>query len=357
MKINKLLVLALLTSIFISSCSEDSDDTPVVPKGNYENGLLISHEGNFGQGNASVSFVSDDLLTVENNVFSNVNGSPLGDTAQSIAFSDEFAYVVLNVSNKIEVLNRYTFESVATINSGLLNPRYMTVSNGKGYVTNWGDGGDSTDDFVAIIDLDTNTVSNTIQVGEGPEYILENEYLLYVSHKGGWGVNNIISVIDISDNNVGTIEVNDAPGAMALDSNGNLVVLCSGANQYWLTPAVETLASITRISTNNSAILDVMEFAQGEHPSIMTHDDDDELFYVLNGEVYELDDSSDVLPTSAILDVSSISAYGISVDDDTLYVANSNFTEESDLLIYDLDSASLIETVELSIGAAKIYFN
>ncbi|KAA5823523.1 YncE family protein [Algibacter amylolyticus] len=356
MKINKLLVLALLTSIFITSCSEDSDDNPVVPKGDYENGLIVSHEGNFGQGNASVSFVSDDFLTVENNVFSNVNGAPLGDTAQSITFSDDLAYIVLNVSNKIEVVNRYTFESVATINSGLVNPRYMTISNGKGYVTNWGDGGDSTDDFVAVIDLATNTVSNTIHVGEGPEYILEKGYMLYVSHKGGWGVNNIISVIDTTDNNVGTLEVNDAPGAMAFDSNGNLVVLCSGANQYWLTPAVETLASITRISTNNSAILDVMEFASGEHPSIMTHDDD-ELFYILNGEVYELEDSSDALPTTAILDVSSTSAYGISVEDDTLYVANSNFTEESDLLIYDLDSASLMETIELSIGAAKIYFN
>jgi len=354
---NKLKVLALAICAIFTSCKSDDDNgMDNLPKGDYDNGIIISHEGNYTHGNASISYISDDYLIVENTVFNNINNTLLGDTAQSMAFSDELAYIVLNVSNKIEVVNRYTFESVATINSGLINPRYMTISNGTGYVTNWGDGGDATDDYVAIIDLASNTVTSTIPVGEGPEQILEKDYLLYVSHQGGWGVNNIISVIDTSDNNVGTIQVNDAPGAMVFDSNENLVVLCSGADQSWLTPPVETLASITRIDSNTSSIIATMEFASGEHPSLMAHDDD-ELFYILNGSVYELDDDASTLPTTAILDVSAVSAYGISVDDDMLYLADSDFQEESDLLIYNLDSGSLVQTFDLSIGAAKIYFN
>ncbi len=48
----------------------------------------------------------------------------------------------------------------------------MTFANGKGYVTDWGDGGSATDDVVAIINLATNTVESSISVGEGPEQII-----------------------------------------------------------------------------------------------------------------------------------------------------------------------------------------
>jgi len=357
MKTNKLVVFALAIGVLFTSCSSDNDDDiEALPQGDYDNGILISHEGNFFKGNASVSYVSDDFLTVENNVFNTINNTLLGDTAQSMAFDGDLAYVVLNVSNKIEVINRYSFESIATINTNLNNPRYMAVLNGKGYVTNWGDGGDATDDYITVIDLSTNTVSGTISVDEGPEQILMKDDMLYVSHKGGYSVNNIVSVIDPTDNSVETIEVSDAPGEMAIDSNGNLVVFCSGGNQYWLPDFVETKAAIVKINTASGTVISTLEFESGVHPSLMAHDDD-ELYYVLNGEVFELDDDDTTLPTTAILDVSSIAAYGMSVDDDTLYLLDSDFVDESDLLIYDLDTVSLSNTIELSIGASRVYFN
>ncbi|MEP5634724.1 MAG: Calx-beta domain-containing protein, partial [Maribacter dokdonensis] len=82
----------------------DNDSYP------FENGILVSHEGNFMQGNASISFVSDDLATVENDIFKTVNDADaLGDNAQSMSFYENMAYIVMNGSQKIEVVNRYTF--------------------------------------------------------------------------------------------------------------------------------------------------------------------------------------------------------------------------------------------------------
>ena len=58
-------------------------------------------------------------------------------------------------------------------------------------MTNWGDGTVATDDYLAIIDITTNTLNGqTIAVGEGPEKIIANGSTLYVAHKGGFGQNN-----------------------------------------------------------------------------------------------------------------------------------------------------------------------
>ena len=135
MKLYKLSFIALALGLAFTSCSNDDDNTPVVPLGAYENGIIITEEGNFGSGNGAITFVSNDLNTIENNVYNNVNGSTLGNTVQSMAFSGDKGYIIENGSSAIKVVNRYTFEAIATIESAsMFNPRYMAISNGKGYV-------------------------------------------------------------------------------------------------------------------------------------------------------------------------------------------------------------------------------
>tara|TARA_R110002050_G_scaffold4573_1_gene22061 strand:+ start:43662 stop:44714 length:1053 start_codon:yes stop_codon:yes gene_type:complete len=349
----KKIILSIFTlSLFVFSCSTDNDDTLVEPLVAYENGILVSGEGK----PSSVSFISNDYATIENEIYYNVNNENLGVYLQSIGFNGDLAYIITDNANTITVVNRYTFEKVGAITTGLIMPRYITFSNGKGYVTNWGDGEDTTDDFIAVIDLNTNTVTSTIAIEEGPEQILSKGNNLYVSHKGGYNINNIISVIDTSDNSIETIEVNDAPDAMAFDSNGNLVVLCSGDERYWLADYVETAASITRIKTSTASVISTIEFPDGSHPALMAHDDD-EVYYILNSQVYELDDNDTVLPSGSILDLTVGYAYGLSVNDDKLYVTDASFTAQSELVVYDLSSNTLTNTFSVGLGASKIYFN
>lgn len=354
MKMNKLTLIALAIGFVFTACT--SDDTPqtVAPRGDYENGILISHEGNFGQGNASVSYVSNDLTTVENGIFNNVNNELLGDTAQSITFLGNLAYIVINGSQKIEVVDRFTFQSVGTISTGLVNPRYMTIVNNQGYVTDWGDGSSATDDVVAIINLSTNSVSGTISVAEGPEQILASGNSIYVSHKGGWGVNNIISRINAITETVTTIPVNDVPDDMALDNSGNLVVLCQGADLFWLTPPVETPASIVKINTVNSTISSTLEFPDGIHPELMTYGGGKTYFHH-SDKIFALNDSDTTLPTTSIIDTP---LYGFSVNSNTLYGVKTDFVAGTgELIVYDLSSNTLTDTKTLSVGAAKVYFN
>ena len=122
MKISKLVVAALVSSIFFNSCSDDAANNNI-PLGNYDNGALILNQGGFGQGNTSVSYLSNDFGTQQNNIFSLVNPTiTLGDTGQDIGFNGDLAFIILNISNKIEIVNRYTMKHVATISAGLNNP-------------------------------------------------------------------------------------------------------------------------------------------------------------------------------------------------------------------------------------------
>jgi YVTN family beta-propeller protein len=155
----------------------------------FEAGILISNEGPFGSGFGTVSYIDANFTAVDNDIYQDVNNDNLGNIVQSIGFSETNAYVVANVGNKITVVNRFSFEEITKIETGLMNPRFMITANNKGYVTNWGSGSDATDDYIAVIDLDTNTITTTIPVSEGPEELLFDGTNIYVAHQGGFGVN------------------------------------------------------------------------------------------------------------------------------------------------------------------------
>ncbi|UJH67673.1 Calx-beta domain-containing protein [Allomuricauda sp. SCSIO 65647] len=324
----------------------DNDSFP------FENGILVLHEGNFFGGNASVSFVNEDLTTVTNGIFNEVNDEALGDVAQSMAFNGDLAYIVVNNSQTVEVVNRYTFESVGTVESGLLNPRHIAFAEGKGYVTNWGDGSNPDDDYVAVIDLESYSVASTISVPEGPEWIVANENTLYVAHQGGFGQNNIVSVIDATTNIAGTpITVADRPNSMQL-VNGGLWVL-SGGNPAWT--GNETTGQLDKIDITTNTVETTFTFADTEHPSYLSVDGDD-LYYVMGGSVFKMGVLDASLPTSA--EITGVSFYDMSVNDGRLYgVDAKDFVSAGSLEVYDLSDNSLLESLEVSLIPGAVYFN
>ena len=88
MNLKRIAILSTLCGVFLTACTNDDALSP--PLGAYENGIFILNQGNFGQGNSSISFWSNDQSTFEMNAFGLVNPSiPLGDTAKLIS-SDAF---------------------------------------------------------------------------------------------------------------------------------------------------------------------------------------------------------------------------------------------------------------------------
>jgi YVTN family beta-propeller protein len=358
MKLNKLLLTVFAGGFLFVSCNNDDDASPDTPQGVYDNGVLVLNQGGFGLGNASVSFVTDSL-TIQNNIFASNNpGTVLGDTGQDIGLEGDRAYIVLNASNKIEVVNRYTFAQITKIDMGLENPRYIEFHNGRAYVTNWGSGFDATDDYVAIIDLATNTVTGTIPVAEGPERIIEENNKLYVSHYGGFGQGNSVSVINLSTNTVeATIATGDLPEFM-VEENNRLYVLSEGITA-WEEGDIETEGRLQVINLDNNQVISTLTFPAGQHPTNLV-EEDGKLYYTVGAGIYSMNLNATALPTTPLFTTVDQDVYGVysfEVEDGLIYVGDAgNYSANGHVLIYSLTGA-LQETFEVGVIPAGFYFN
>lgn len=353
MKIKNVFVSALILGLVAVSCEKD-DEVPAIPLGDYENGILISNEGPFNNGTGTVSFISDDFATEESAIFNKVNDDDLGNIVQSIGFEGDEAFIIANVSNKINVVNRYSFEKIATIDEGLNNPRFFVAANGKGYVTNWGDASDETDDFIAIINLETNKVEGTIPVVFGPEKIATNGNTVYVAHKGGFGFNNTISVIATSTNTITTtIEVGDVPDSMQFDPTGNLWVLASGKPSYADT---ETAGLLSKINITTNTVETNIDFPSStDHPRFLSIDNNN-LFYASGGGVYTMGVAENTLPLEPVL--SDASFYTMVVLDGRIFGTDAkDFASKGSLNIYDIANNFSVQTFTVGIIPGGVYLN
>lgn len=356
MKFTKLVLVAVVSSIFFVSCS-DNDDTNETPLGSYDNGVLILNQGGFGNGNASISYLSEDFITQQNNIFSLVNPTiTLGDTAQDIGLYQNLAFVVLNYSNKIEVVNRYTMVHIATISTGLNNPRYIAFANGKGFVTNWGDGGSTSDDYVAVLNLSTYSVSSKISVAEGPEKIVENDNKLYVAHAGGYGYGSTISVINGSTNSLSTtVNVGDIPNSLEIN-NGSLYVICGGKPSYAPT---ETSGKFVKVNLTNNTVASTLNFPTATHPSNLDVVDGS-IFYTVDDAIFTSELTATTLPTTPLFTTTAQGVYGVysfAVNNNKIYVGDAvDYSSNGKIYVYS-STGNLEQNYTVGVIPAGFYFN
>lgn len=361
MKINKFFITAIAASCFFTSCQND-DDIQEIPEpgveGEYANGIFILNEGNFGSGNSSVSFLDADHTEVTGNIFSTANsGEALGDVAQSIAFNEDLAFIIVNVSNKVEVVNRYTFETVATIDEGLQNPRFAAFANGNTYITNWGDGTDPNDDYVSVINLESFEIIENIAVEEGPEAIVAEAGYLYVAHLGGYSFNDKISVINSQDNDVEeTITVGDRPNSLEI-ANGSLWVATGGLPSY---AEEETAGKIVQITLNNLEVIQELDFPNAtDHPGNLEIENGT-IYYTMGKSVYSFSVGDEALPEAALAELAEVaSLYGFEVHNGNIFAASANqdFTGDGNLYIYSAAGGELQDSFEVGVNPNGIFFN
>ena len=108
----KSIALIALAGVFLQSCSNDDDGPNNDPEnGNYSKGVFILNEGGFNSANAEITYFdpTKDVSTTNpiQEIFKTANaGAQLGSVGQSMYFKGNKAYIVLNVSNKVEVVDK-----------------------------------------------------------------------------------------------------------------------------------------------------------------------------------------------------------------------------------------------------------
>ena len=348
MKSIKLLLLFTI-SLFLFSCTDD-DDPVQETKGEYESGYFITNEGPFQNGTGTITFVGDDGK-VEQEVYKTVNGENLGNIVNSMYIDGDKAYIVVNNSGLIVVVNRNTMEKLAVIQgNGINNPRHFVVAEGKGFVSNWGDPLDPSDDFIAVVDLDVNEVRSTIPVGEGPERMLETSEGLFVALQGGFGHNNKVVLIDPAINQViNTIEVGDVPNSLEADDDGNVWVLCGGKPAW---TGDQTPGKLFRINLSDLST-SFQQFDTVEHPGLLSFDNG-QLYYHMNGKVFRMNSGAAELPVEGIAGLEGF-YYGMSVENGEMYGTDAgDFASEGTVKVFNVNSGALLSTIEAGIIPGQV---
>ena len=334
----------ILLSLFIISCNSDDDYGQPQPEGEYDQGVLVLNEGGLG----SVTYISNDFSRVEQNIFTAVNpNDDLGQFVQSIFFDDDNrAYIVANGSNLITVVDRFTFEKLGEINTGLDVPRYGLVHNGKAYVTNQASFTTSDDDYVAVINLETLDAETSINVGKTVEFIITDGSQLYVQN-AAFGFGNSISVIDPNTNTVNT-QIDTEPGLQSIVINANSIFALheSGID-------VIDLNSLTTSSTKT--------LAAGLSGAKNLRITAGSLYFTSGNAVYKTALTETTLSDDPLLTYESSSQfgtmYGFEVRDGLIYLGDgTDFASNGFIEIYDTDGNFVFDT-EVGLGPNGFYFN
>ncbi|MDX2063729.1 MAG: hypothetical protein SFY70_11755 [Bacteroidia bacterium] len=278
----KQLVLTFATSlVLLSACSDDT-----VPPTPLAGAVVVLNEGNFQDDNAEISALAS-TGAVANDLFGAINSRPLGDVLQSAAVIGTNIYLVVNNSNKIEVINRETGRSVATI-SGLQQPRYiLQVSPTKAYVTEWvGLNPDFSfqDGNIAIVDLTTYSVTGRIEaIGPGPEQLVLAEGTVYVgtassSRTALWRVDPTTDVL-LSD-----LDLDQSPASLTVSRDTLLWALCpdpnltAGSQLVRIDPSSNTVVAELDLPVSGSSA-----FGDGD---LVAHPNTTQVVYSYNDTVF-----------------------------------------------------------------------
>lgn len=211
----RLLIIFCLLAFVWNGCKPDEEVLPDTFTGTK---VLIANQGNFGWGEGTLSVYYEGSKTIENEVYSSVNNSTLGNVFQSISRINDSYYFVINNSGKVVVTDT-NFNETQTID-GFVSPRYVyDIDGSKAYVT------DLYANKISILDLKSNTVTNEIVTGQWAEKAVLLDGMFWYTAPNS---NKVYGIDTDTDQLKDSIAVGEKPESIIKDKNGVLWILCKG---------------------------------------------------------------------------------------------------------------------------------
>lgn len=286
-------------------------------------GLFIVSEGNYTYGNASLTYYDTDTRRVENEVFVRRNGFRLGDVAQSMTVHGGRAYITVNNSSVVFVIDPATFEYAGKI-TNLVSPRYVHVVNDeKAYIS------DMYSPSITVFDPGTLEITGSIPTDLGGlrKKFPSTEQMLgwggYV-FTNCWSYDNRLLVIDAAKDEVTeSIETGKQPNAMVLDRNGMIWVLSDGGGED--NPIGHEAPSLRGIDAATRTVKRIFEFRTGERAAVIAIDGEGRTLYILKDHIWKMDVDAEIFPDEPFIrNTTGNYWYDIAVDPRTseIYLAD-----------------------------------
>lgn len=324
-------VIAVLLSALLFGCKSDKPDdspSPVINTG--ESGkVYITCEGNFQFGNAKVSLYDKKDSTVVEDLYKEVNHTPLGDVCQSMTLFNNRFFIVLNNSSKIVVVNAGTFVKEGEI-TGFNSPRYfIPITNSKAYVS------DIYANCIYVVNLSDNTISSTIPLSHDSQQMVMMYGKVFVTSMYS---DKIIVVNTTTDQVSDSITVAWAPGSVCQDKNGALWVMCSGDS------LLNKSSALVQINPLSNSVIKSFTFSGNHAPWRLCMNAQNDTLYYLDRNVYRMSIYDAQLPVDAFINGRANLFYGLGVDPllNEVYVADAvDYIQQGVVYRYNTDGALL----------------
>jgi len=210
MSCRSLLLLLSAAIVGLSACRKGNgiipgEETQVGEPDTLRNGFYLLNEGNMGMNLSTLDYYDRSTGVYKSNIYSQINPGAtkeLGDVGNDIGIYGSKLYAVINMSDKVDVLDAHSAKRIGQIS--IRNCRYVTFYKGKAYVSSYaatiGDASAGAG-YIAEVDTATLQILRTVTVGRQPEEMAIVGDKLYIANSGGYSpprYERTVSVVDMN---------------------------------------------------------------------------------------------------------------------------------------------------------------
>ncbi len=230
-------VILIILSLLLFTCED-----PNAVEDENTSWVFVANEGNFGSSNGTISMIDD---------FGNVfETDAIGDVVQSLEVYENKLIVLVNNSHMIKIYD-ITKDGLSMpgieISTDGSSPRDLVVTNDKVYFTNW----NSQD--IKVLNLFNYNIETSIPVNGLPEDLMidGNNLWVTINMNADWSAASTVVKIDMSSNTIiETVEVGSGPQELA-KLNGDIFVSRTFYDSNWNAAHGATKIGAEEVIINN----------------------------------------------------------------------------------------------------------
>jgi hypothetical protein len=334
------LLLAVFLVAAVAGCdSNESMNDAGAP------GVFVANQGNFGDGNGSVTAYNRSMMNATTDAVSSLNS-----IVQSVAVRDGRLLVAANSAGRVDLFATDAFSQTGQV-TGLSGPRYFAFAGEESaeetaFVTDQSFNSAST---VRVLDLsgDAPEVAASIEVPGTPEGITTASGRVYAA-LGAFGASTLVAAIDAESRQLAeTVDVGCAARFVLADAESEVYAVCTDK------PEVVRVDGATGDLLGSIALPDTAEtaFGVGQDAAFSAG----ELHVVVNQDRVVRVDTQEERVTATIGPVDGNPIGGVAYDAtrEELYLARvAGFTTPGSVTIHDRDGT---ETASFNAGIAPTY--
>lgn len=308
-----ILSMWMIMVVGLFSCSKEpvrphTDDPDPDPGDSliFSEGFFVVNEGNFNWGNASITFIDTVTGGVYQDIFQIANDRPLGDVAQSMKVMNNRGYILMNASNRLEVVDLKDFTTIKSI-TGFNAPRYIEfIDSTKAYVTNlYKD--------ISVVDLEKLEVTKTIPTPEWTEGMVRYNQYMFVTCIGEFSEPSsrrkakLLIINTKNDEIADSIQSSTEPVAIVIDKKQKMWILCSGGWDSYSAPA------LIRVNPELRQVEKTFVFSTTATPSRLAINPTRDTIYFLKDGIYQMPVTATELPTEPLITSDGRLFYGLAI--------------------------------------------